>query len=89
MQSAAKHLARSVAYILSTAPREMLRCALHDLTNCSIYFPTHSILLIRGLTTSALLQNPHEIRFPTESTCHFLPRRKLLLLKLPLARRGT
>nr|GFD23556.1 hypothetical protein [Tanacetum cinerariifolium] len=28
--SAAKHLARFVAYALITAPREMLHCALHD-----------------------------------------------------------
>jgi hypothetical protein len=31
MQSAAKHLAwRSILTLLITAPREMLRCALHD-----------------------------------------------------------
>jgi hypothetical protein len=30
MQSAAKHLARFVAYALITAPREMLRYAQHD-----------------------------------------------------------
>jgi hypothetical protein len=30
MQSAAKHLARFVAMTLITAPREMLRYALHD-----------------------------------------------------------
>jgi hypothetical protein len=30
MQSAAKHLTRIVAHAVVTAPREMLRCALHD-----------------------------------------------------------
>ena len=30
MQRVAQHLARFVAYVLVTAPREMLRYALHD-----------------------------------------------------------